>query len=79
MNYFNNNEYESRTQNNNKHDSEGGDTDGLGNSQHLDDLVLDKVAGHEDRIMLTIESCKYTSISVNESTNINNFTSSLFL
>ena len=37
MNYHNNNEYKIQTPNNNKDDSEDGNTDELGNSQHLDD------------------------------------------
>ena len=39
MDNFNNNEYKGWTPNNNKDDSEDGDTDELGNSQHQDDLM----------------------------------------
>ena len=79
MNYSNNNKYEDQTPNNNKDDSEDGNTDELGNSQHLNDLMSDKIVDHEDQVVLTKESYKSTSVSVNESTNINNPTPSLFL
>ena len=79
MDYPNNNECKSQTPNNNKDDSEDGDTDELGNSQHLDDLMSDKIVDHEDQVILTKESYECTSISMNESTNINIPTPSLFL
>ena len=40
--------------------------------------MLDKIADHEDQVILTKKSCKSTSVSVDESTNIDNPTSSLF-
>ena len=79
VDYSNNNEYESKTLNNNKNDSENKDTDELGNSQHLDDLMSDKIVDHEDKHILTKESYNSTSISVNGSTNINTPILSLFL
>ena len=79
MDYHNKNKCKSRTQNNNKDDFEDGDTDELGNSQHLDDLISDKTVDHEDQVILTKESYISTSLSVNESTNIDNPIPSLFL
>ena len=79
MEDYNNNEYKSRTPNSNKDDSEDGDTDELGNTQHLNDLMSDKIVDHEDQVMVTEESYKYAGVSMNESTNIDNHTSSLFL
>ena len=79
MNYPNNNKCKSQTLNNNKDYSEVDDTDGLGNSQHLDDLMLDKIVDHEDQVILTKKSYRSTSVSMNESTNINNPIPSLFL
>ena len=65
-----NNEYKNQTPNNNKDDSEDGDTNKSGNSQHPDDLMSDKIDDHEDQVMLTKESYESPSLSVNESTNI---------
>ena len=79
MDYSNNNKYKSQTPNNNKDDSKDGDTDELGNSQHLDDLLSNKIVDYEDQVMLIKESYTSTSVSVNESTNIDNPTPSLFL
>ena len=45
-NYSNNKEYGSQTSNNNKDNSEDGDTDELDNSQHLEDLMSDKIVSH---------------------------------
>ena len=70
MDYSNINEYESRNSNNNKNEAKDGDTDELGNSQHLDDLMSDKIVDHEDPVILTKGSFNSTSVSVNESTNI---------
>ena len=75
----NKNEYKSRTPNSNKDVSENGDTDELGNSQHLVNFMSGKIVDHEDQVMMTKESYKSTSIAVNESTNIYNHTSHLFL
>ena len=72
MDYPNNKECKSRTLNKNKDDSKDGDTDELGNSQHRDDFILDKIVYHEDQIILAKEPYKSTSVSMNESTNINN-------
>ena len=63
----------------NKDDSEDGNTDELGNSQHLVDLMSNKIVDHEDQIILTKESYKSTSVCMNESTNIDNPIPSLFL
>ena len=41
--------------------------------------MLDKIADHEDQVILTKESYKSTNVSVNESTNIDNPIPSLFL
>ena len=41
--------------------------------------MSDKIVDHEDQVMLTKESYEPTSVSVNESTNINDPTPSLFL
>ena len=65
QNYSNNNDYESRTPNNNKNNSEDRNTDELDNSQHLDDLILDKIVDHEDQIILIKESYNYISVSLN--------------
>ena len=49
--YSNNNEYykyEIQTPNNNNDNSEDGDTDELDTSQHLNDLISDKIVNHED-------------------------------
>ena len=70
MDYSNKNEYESQATNNNKNESEDGDTDKLGNTQHLDDLTLDKIVDHEDSVILAKGSYNYTSVSMNGSTNI---------
>ena len=75
----NNNKYKSQSPNSNKDDSEDRDTDELGNSQHLYDLMSDKIVDHEDQVILTKKSYKYASISVNESINIDNHIPSLFL
>ena len=56
VNYFNNNEYESRSSNNDKNESEDGDTDELDYSQYLDDLMLNKIIDREDPVILTKES-----------------------
>ena len=79
MDYSNNNRYKSQTPNNNKDDSRDWDTNELGNSQHLDNLMSDKIVDHEDQVVLTKESYKLTSVSMNKSTNIYNHTPSLFL
>ena len=65
VDYSNNNEYENETPNNNKNNSEDGDTDELDNSQHLDNLMTDKIVDHEDQVILTKESYTFTSVSVN--------------
>ena len=78
MEYSYNNKYKSWNPNNNKYDSEDEDTDELGNSQYLDDLMSDKIVGHEDQVMLTKESYKSMSASMNESINIDNPTPSWF-
>ena len=44
----NNTKYKSQSSNSNKDDSEDGDTYELGNSQHLYDLMSDKIVDHED-------------------------------
>ena len=41
--------------------------------------MSDEIVDHDDKVMLTKESYKSMSVSVNESTNINNSTPSLFL
>ena len=46
-------------------DSKDGDTDELGNSQHLDDLMSDKIVDHKDQVMLTKESYTSTNVFVN--------------
>ena len=51
--YSNNNKYDSQTTKYNKNNFEDGDTDKLGNSQHLDDLMSDKIIDHEDQIIRT--------------------------
>ena len=79
VNYSNNNENESQTSNNNKNDSEDGNIDDFSNSQHRDDLMLDKIVDHGDQIILTKESYNSTSVSVNGSTNIDTPIPSLFL
>ena len=79
MDYSNNNEYKNINPNNNKDDSEDGDTDESDYSRHLDDLMPDKIVDHEDQVMLTKESYESTSASVNESTNIDDPTLSSFL
>ena len=79
MGYSTNKKYKSRTPNNNKDDSSDKDTNGLGNSQHLDNLMSDKIVYHGDQVMLTKESYKSTNVSMNESTNIDNPTPSLIL
>ena len=79
MDYSNNNEYGNQTQNNNKNNSEDGDTDELDNSQHLDDLILDKIVDHEDQVILTKELYNSTIVSVNGSTNIDTSIPCLFL
>ena len=56
MDYSNNNKYGSQNPNNNKNNSEDGDTDDLDNSQHLDDLMSDKIVDHEDQVILTKKS-----------------------
>ena len=56
MDFSNNNKYESQTPNNNKNNSEDEDTDELDDSQHLDDLMLNKIVDHEDQVILTKES-----------------------
>ena len=53
MDYSTNNKYKSQTPNNDKDESKDRDTDELGNSQHLDDLMLDKIVDHEDPVILT--------------------------
>ena len=65
MDYFDNNEYESQTPNKNKNNFEDGNTDELDNSQHLDDLMLDKIVDHEDKVILTKESYNSTIVSMN--------------
>ena len=79
MDYSDKNKYKNQILNNNKDDSEDGDTDESVNSQHLDNLMSDKIVDHEDQIMLTKESYESTRVSMNESTNIDNPTPSLFL
>ena len=69
-NYSNNNDYKSHTPNNSKDNSEDGNTDELDNSQHPDDMILDKIVDHKDQIILTKETYNSTSISMNASTNI---------
>ena len=71
VDYSNNNKYESRTPNNDKNEFEDRDTDELDNSQHLDDLMSNKIVDREDLVSLTKQSYNYTSVSVNRSTNIN--------
>ena len=70
-NHSNNREYNSQTPSNNKLLSEDGGCDELDNSQHLDDLKLDKTVDHEDQVILTKESYNSTSVSMTELTNIN--------
>ena len=79
VDYSNKNEYESPTPNNDKDESEDGDTDELDNSQHLDDLIFNKIVDREDPVILTKESYNYTSIFVNGSINIDTPILSLFL
>ena len=54
-------------------------TDELDNSQHLDDLISDKIFDHEDQIILTEEPYNSTSMSVSGSTNTNTPIPRLFL
>ena len=68
--YSNNSKYGSQIANNNKDNSEDGDTDELDNSQHLDDLKSDKIVDHEDQVILTKVSYNSTSVSMNGLTNI---------
>ena len=56
MDNSNNNKYTSLTPNSNKAIFEDRDTDELVNSQHLDDLMSDKIVDHEDQVMMTKES-----------------------
>ena len=77
--YSNNNKCDNQTPNNNKDNSEDGDTDELDNSQHLDGLILDKIIDHEEQVILTKESFKSTSVSVMGLTNIDTSLPSLFL
>ena len=79
VDYSNNKEYESRTANNNKDESEDEDTDELGNSRHLDDLMSDKIVDHDNPVVLTGKSYNSTSVSVNGSTNTDTPIPSLFL
>ena len=53
MDYSNNNEYESRTPNNDKDEYGDADTDELDNSQHLDDSMSNKIVDHKDPVILT--------------------------
>ena len=71
MDYSNNNEYESWTPNNDKDESEDEDTGELDNSQHLNNLMSNKIDDYEDPVILTKESYNSTNVSVNGSTNIN--------
>ena len=48
MDYPINNECKSRSPNNNKGDSEDGDTNELGTLHYLDDLMMDKIVDHEN-------------------------------
>ena len=79
MNNSNNNTYEIRTPNIDKDESEDGDTDELDNSQHLDDLMSNKIVDCEGPVILTKESYIYPSVSMNGSTNIDISIPSLFL
>ena len=79
VDYSNNIEYENQTPNNNKKNSEDGDTDELDNSQLMDDVMSNKIVDHEDQVILTKESYNSTSVSMNGSTNINTPIPSLFL
>ena len=52
VDYSKNNKYKIQTPNNNENYSEDGNTDELGNSQHLDDLISDKIVDHEEQVIM---------------------------